>query len=108
MADARPMSRAPALRCPTIAPRSSRRCGCRDSSGDRAAVAVVQADPVLVLPARHRLEPARVVEVPLHRIAHAAFEGVARAPAELAADLGGVHRVTAIVSGTILDELHER
>src|ERR1700691_5665617 len=54
-----------------------------------------------------RAPPPLVVEIPTHRLLDAALERFARAPAELALELGGVDRIAEIVPGPIGDEGNE-
>src|ERR1051326_9446313 len=61
-----------------------------------------------ILSALHRPPPRLVRPVPIDRALERVGEGVRRLPAGLAADLGGVERVTPVVSRAIGDAAHER
>src|SRR6267143_1735694 len=65
---------------------------------------IVLAHPIAVRTAGHALHPVRVVEVPCHGLADAARERLPRAPAQLALDLAGIHRVAPVMAGAILHE----
>src|SRR5580700_3341443 len=48
--------------------------------------------------------PVLVIEIPAHGLLDSGLEIVPRAPAEFAFDLGGIDRIAAIVTGTVLHE----
>ncbi len=52
----------------------------------------------------HVRNPLRVVQVPLHRLANAGFEGFGRTPAQIAFNLARVNGVTPVVAGAVLHE----
>ena len=54
------------------------------------------------------LDPARVVQIPLHGAAKAGIEVVFRLPAQFSLDLGGVDGVAAIVTGSVGHEGDQR
>ena len=60
------------------------------------------ADPVLIGTAGHILDPALIIEVPLHRLADTRLEGFSRLPAEFALDLGSVNGIATIMARTVL------
>src|SRR6266478_6133677 len=100
----RPHLPLPPLRCPQKRGRNShlgaaRRCSCCARHGG-----IVERDPALVLLARYRGEPRLVVEIPAYGTLEPRLESLGRRPAELAADLGRVDRITAIMPGAVLDE----
>src|SRR5207244_1665663 len=74
-------------------------------SGLRALCPGLQAETLAAVAAGLDLgAPRRIVEIPAHRGRHAGGEVVARHPAELARDTGGVDGVTAVVTRAVGDE----
>src|SRR5579883_3484456 len=61
-----------------------------------------------VLPAACPLHPGVIVAVPANRLLQAALPRLARTPAQLGFDLGGIDGVAAIVSRPVLDIADER
>src|SRR5581483_4464846 len=57
--------------------------------------------------AANALPPIAIVEIPLHGLAQSGFHRLARTPAELAADLAGIDRVTQVVARPIGNELNQ-
>jgi hypothetical protein len=55
----------------------------------------------------HFLNPCRVGKVPLDGELDSAGAAFALTPAKLPLDSGGIHSVTAVVAGTVLDESDE-
>src|ERR1043166_2120456 len=55
----------------------------------------------LVPPALNLFAPVAVLEIPAHRLLQSRLERVSRLPSELAADLGRIDRIPAIVTRTI-------
>src|SRR3954464_2088794 len=51
--------------------------------------------------------PLELLDVPGHRLAHARFEALARAPAKLSRDLAGIHRIAPVVAWPVFDERDE-
>src|SRR6266567_5559743 len=95
------------LRCPQMRGRSSR----LGAAWRRSRVnpharhgRIVERDPALVLLARYRGEPRLVVEIPAYGTLEPRLESLCRRPAKLAADLGRVDRITAIMPRAVLDE----
>src|SRR4051794_21756919 len=66
-----------------------------------------EAEPATIVADAVRLIPRPMLEVPLHRRFQPALETVVRPPPEIATQPARIDGVTAIVSGTIGDELLE-
>ena len=60
--------------------------------------------PFLVLTGDRLCYPVLVVEIPAHRFTDPLFKTPRGFPSKLCPDLGGVNRISAVVSGSILDE----
>src|SRR5581483_10200447 len=57
---------------------------------------------------RDAFRPGAVLQVPLHGLAQAALETLARSPAKLARNLGRVHGVASVVTRSVGHEADER
>lgn len=64
---------------------------------------VVGFQPLLVFAAFDAGDPFGVVQVPLHGLADAGFEGFLGSPAEFALNLAGVDGVAQVVAGAVGD-----
>src|SRR5688572_626124 len=84
---------------PSREPLGSARSRRRLIAGSRTVLAGVV---VAVGPIPNALQPFRLRQVPPNCQGQGGLEGVARLPAELALDLGGVDRVAAVVAGAVL------
>ena len=70
------------------------------------ASCVLLRHPFTICAAGDVCYPRRIVEVPAHGLANAAFERLSRRPPQLACRLACIDGVAAIVSGPVLDELY--
>src|SRR5208282_4241878 len=77
--------------------------------GDRGCMlGVTQPEPLpTIFAALYALDPAGIVQIPLHRPPQARLEIVLGLPAQLAKDLAGVYGVAAFGTGPVLHVRHQ-
>jgi hypothetical protein len=66
---------------------------------------IILLHPLLVIATGDIFHPLLIVEIPLHGLADAGFEGLGGFPAEFAVDCGDIYGVAAVMAGGIRKEL---
>src|SRR3569623_3380286 len=67
----------------------------------RGSFAIVSIDPLSIFARAHVLDPPWIVEIPAHGLLQSRLEGLARRPAALRRQTGGVDGVALVVAGAV-------
>src|SRR5580698_4413724 len=68
---------------------------------------VVHLNPLPITSAGHILRPRLIFKIPANRLANARLKSLFRFPSQLAFNLACIHRVAAVVAGTVLHECNQ-
>src|ERR1700681_4669062 len=63
--------------------------------------------PLPITAAGHSENPVSVIQIPKHCFSNSALEGFSRTPLQFALNLAGIHRIPAIMTGTVFDKCYE-